>query len=79
MRRCAAIVVVCVLATSGLFAGELAGVTLPDSVTVSETTAVLNGARVGTIEGTDFGDALLRVWLGDHPPDEALKTGMLGN
>lgn len=40
-------------------------------------TAVLNGTKVGKIDGEDFGAALLRVWLGDHPPDDALKTGML--
>jgi len=38
----------------------------------------LNGTVKGTIEGDDFARALLRVWLGDHPPTEDLKEGMLG-
>lgn len=185
MRRWAVILVVCVLVTPGLWAGELSGVTVPDSVTVNDTilklngmglrkklwveiyvaglylaiptndpsaavnsdgpkkivmhfltdrakkkkmdaawlggfesnspadfgtledrvrtfvgffgdmgvddvieltvepeggtTAVLNGKKVGVIEGEDFGAALLRVWLGDHPPADDLKAGMLGN
>jgi len=42
------------------------------------TTAALNGEEKGTITGDDFGDALLKVWLGDHPPSEDLKAGLLG-
>lgn len=42
------------------------------------TTVVLNGDTKGVIEGDDFSAALLRVWLGNHPPDEDLKKGMLG-
>ena len=42
------------------------------------TTATLNGTAVGTIEGDAFGRALLAVWLGDHPPSEDLKNGLLG-
>jgi long-chain acyl-CoA synthetase len=38
----------------------------------------LNGQEKGTISGDDFGKALLRVWLGDHPPSEDLKAGLLG-
>ena len=26
----------------------------------------------------DFAAALLKVWLGDHPPADDLKAGMLG-
>lgn len=37
-----------------------------------------NGKSAGTIEGKDFGDALLRVWLGPKPSDKALKEGLLG-
>ena len=44
----------------------------------SGTTAELNGQSKGTIEGDDFGRALLAVWLGNSPPTEDLKTGMLG-
>ena len=42
------------------------------------TTATLNGKVVGTIEDDGFGRALLAVWLGDHPPSDGLKDGMLG-
>ena len=42
------------------------------------TAVALNGEEKGTITGDDFGDALLRVWLGDHPPSEDLKAGLLG-
>jgi hypothetical protein len=42
------------------------------------TTVVVNGKAKGVIEGDDFGLALLRVWLGDHPPSDELKAGMLG-
>jgi len=37
----------------------------------------LNGEEKGTIEGDDFGAALLRVWLGPKPPTEELKNGLL--
>ncbi len=40
--------------------------------------AQANGKTTGTIEGKDFADALFRVWLGEHPADKALKTGLLG-
>jgi hypothetical protein len=42
------------------------------------TTAALNGEDKGTIAGDDFGIALLKVWLGDHPPSADLKAGLLG-
>ena len=42
------------------------------------TTAALNGEVKGTIAGDDFAAALLRVWLGNEPPTEELKQGMLG-
>lgn len=42
------------------------------------TTAALNGQDKGTIAGDDFGTGLLKVWLGDHPPSEDLKAGLLG-
>jgi hypothetical protein len=32
----------------------------------------------GTIPGDDFAQALFRIWLGPHPPNEALKEGLLG-
>jgi hypothetical protein len=42
------------------------------------TIAVYNGEEKGVIEGDDFGSALLGVWLGDQPPTDELKAGMLG-
>jgi hypothetical protein len=44
----------------------------------SGTVAALNGTTKGTIDGDDFGRALLRVWMGDHPPSDGLKDGLLG-
>jgi len=41
-------------------------------------TVSVRGQRKGTIEGADFGHALFRTWLGAHPPNSGLKTGMLG-
>jgi hypothetical protein len=38
----------------------------------------INGKVLGTIQGEDFFSALLKVWIGDHPADDALKTGLLG-
>jgi hypothetical protein len=44
----------------------------------SPTRVELNGEQKGTIEGDDFGRALLLVWLGEHPPSGGLKEGLLG-
>lgn len=38
----------------------------------------LNGKKVGDVPGADFARFVLSTWLGDHPPNEALKTGLLG-
>ena len=42
------------------------------------TRVEMNGTDTGTIEGEDFSAALLRVWLGNEPPSDDLKEGMLG-
>jgi hypothetical protein len=42
------------------------------------TTVALNGTVKGTIEGSEFATALLKVWLGSSPPSDDLKDGMLG-
>jgi hypothetical protein len=55
--------------------GDLVELTL---VPGAGTTVTLNGRELGVIEGDDFATALLRVWLGDSPPTEELKTGLLG-
>jgi len=38
-----------------------------------------NGALKGTLEGDDFARAFLAIWLGDSPPNEELKRGLLGD
>jgi hypothetical protein len=37
-----------------------------------------NDKLLGTIPGEDFKNALLEIWLGNHPADKKLKKGMLG-
>jgi len=46
----------------------------PDTGTVLS----INGKQLGTIQGSDFFSALLKVWIGDHPADSSLKAGLLG-
>ena len=47
---------------------------IPDKGTqVSKNQQVL-----GVIQGEDFKNALLEIWLGNHPADKKLKKGMLG-
>lgn len=49
-----------------------------DIVPGAGTSVAVNGDPMGVIEGDDFGSALLEVWLGDHPPSDDLKAGLLG-
>lgn len=37
-----------------------------------------NDTLIGTIEGVDFKDAMIEIWLGNYPADKGLKKGMLG-
>lgn len=37
-----------------------------------------NDKELGLIPGEDFKNALLEIWLGNHPADKKLKKGMLG-
>lgn len=37
-----------------------------------------NNTLLGTIEGEDFKNALVEIWLGNTPADKGLKKGMLG-
>ncbi len=37
-----------------------------------------NGEVLGVIQGDDFKNALLEIWLGNRPADKGLKKGMLG-
>ncbi len=41
------------------------------------TRAVVNGKEAGRIPGDDFARALLLVWLGENPVDQALKKDLL--
>ena len=36
------------------------------------------GTAKGIVEGDDFANALLSIWLGAHPPNTGLKAGLLG-
>jgi hypothetical protein len=38
----------------------------------------VGGVEKGAIEGDDFARAFLSIWLGAHPPNTNLKTGLLG-
>src|SRR5262245_4444404 len=38
----------------------------------------VNGTVKGTIKGDDFATAFLSIWLGPHPPNPNLKSGLLG-
>jgi hypothetical protein len=42
------------------------------------TKVTINGSTKGTIEGDDFAEALVRVWVGDSPPSDDFKAGLLG-
>lgn len=42
------------------------------------TQVVNNGVPGEIIKGDDFAQAVLRVWLGKHPPQELLKQCLLG-
>jgi len=42
------------------------------------TTLAIRGKEVLTLPGLDFAKAVFSVWLGDTPPTEDLKSGMLG-
>lgn len=50
------------------------GLSADGSVTVSH-----NGKSLGTVTSTKLAKAVLSIYLGDKPADEALKKGMLGN
>lgn len=42
------------------------------------TTVTATGGGAATVEGKDFGDAMLRLWLGAKPADDDLKAAFLG-
>jgi len=41
------------------------------------TRVIVNGELQGNIDGADFYNALLQVWLGEQPADADLKTALL--
>ena len=41
------------------------------------TRVTIKGDVKGVIDGKDFNDALLNIWLGDEPADDDLKEAML--
>jgi hypothetical protein len=42
------------------------------------TTISINGVDQGRIAGSDFNEALLRIWIGDRPRDLHLRKALLG-
>lgn len=42
------------------------------------TRVSVNGKVQGTIPGRDFHEGLLLIWLGDSPPSDEIREGMLG-
>jgi hypothetical protein len=51
---------------------------LLDYIPATGTRVTINGEEKGVIDGADFYQALLDVWLGDEPADGGLKDAMLG-
>jgi hypothetical protein len=49
-----------------------------DFLSDGSTHVSFNGSEKGVIEGADFQQALLAVWLGKKPADSDLKKAMLG-
>jgi hypothetical protein len=40
---------------------------------------LINGTRIDSVAGKAFQQALLAIWLGPKPPNDALKQGILGH
>lgn len=50
-----------------------------DWVPGTGTVSTLNGKKIGeTMPGIDFYNAVMRIWLGDHPAQESVKKDLLG-
>ena len=39
---------------------------------------VINGIVRGSVPGKDLNDALLRIWVGEHPVSDRFKQQVLG-
>ncbi len=48
-----------------------------DYAPATGTVVTIKGQKKGAIPGADFNDALLKIWLGDHPVDSSLKDKLL--
>lgn len=53
-------------------------VILLDYIPGKGTETTLNTKALGVTDGEAFNQALLKIWLGEHPVDAALKKAMLG-
>ena len=42
------------------------------------TQVLINDKLMGTVEGNDFNQAILKIWLGKKPADDGLKKAWLG-
>jgi hypothetical protein len=42
------------------------------------TSVAVDGEVKGMIPGADFSEALLRIWIGEHPRDRRLRDALLG-
>jgi hypothetical protein len=63
--------------------GWMADISDGESMSVSYvpgtgTSVSVKGEKKGTIEGEDFQYALFRIYIGPNPPNDGLKTGLLG-
>jgi hypothetical protein len=63
----------------GMFPSVKAGETIDLTVAGGKTTVAVQGTERGSIDGADFGRALLAVWLGPDPVDAELRTQLLGD
>ncbi|WP_430462982.1 chalcone isomerase family protein [Thalassolituus sp. LLYu03] len=43
------------------------------------TRVTIDGKVRGTVDGKDLNDALLKIWIGDHPVSERFKEEVLGH
>jgi len=63
---------------NGLFSDVKEGdILLYDFIPGKGTVVNISGEEKGVIEGKDFNDALLRIWLGKKPVTKDLKKGLL--
>ncbi|MCW9056161.1 MAG: chalcone isomerase family protein [Gammaproteobacteria bacterium] len=58
---------------------ESGDVVLLDFIPGMGTRVTIKGQQKGIIEGADFYSALLKIWLGDEPIDDDLKSALTGN